>query len=540
MFRITIQPFGRTIYAGDSHTLAYLAARSGIPLTVTCGGNGTCGKCRVRILSGEVKDAHSAHRLSPQDLAQGWRLACGCKPASDLTIEIPATSILGTQEQVILKDHAGGYKLATTLSISSNTNLALAFDLGTTTIVGALIDLDTHTVRETCGEMNGQIIHGDDVIARLQQIREGAVSLAAMQSKAVASMNTITGHLCRLCGTEPEAIKKIVFAGNTAMQQTLLGIDSFGLTEHPFAPRFRYAMRTTAGALGLHADPNASVMSFPQIGGFVGGDTVAGMLAADFDEFTQPALLIDIGTNGEVALCNEGRIYCASTAAGPAFEGASISQGMRAMSGAIDKVWVQDYDIAISIIGKRRPIGLCGSALIDAAAELLRLSILDPSGLLCEPDAIGHAIPAPIKRRMLPDGFVLAWQQDGATPAVTLTQSDIAELQKAVAALRAGTQLLLKQAGLADYDLSAVLLAGAFGSNLNRENARRIGLLPVVAPEQIHFLGNASLAGAEMLLLQPAAEARAEALREKSTHVNLAEDPAFSDTYTDALIFPEH
>jgi uncharacterized 2Fe-2S/4Fe-4S cluster protein (DUF4445 family) len=279
------------------------------------------------------------------------------------------------------------------------------------------------------------------------------------------------------------------------------------------------------------------------IGGFVGGDTVAGLLATRLTELDGPVLMVDIGTNGEIVLAHEGQLWASSTAAGPAFEGARISCGMRAAAGAIEKVVVEE-DLLCSVIGNTEPVGLCGSGLIDLAAALLDLGIVSPLGRMLGPDDLPDSLPPAIRKRVVPDddgnaAFLLAKGLDGRPP-VTLLQKDIRELQLATGAIRAGIRILLRKASLKCEDLARVLIAGGFGSFIRRSCAQRIGLLPAeVDRQRIRYVGNASLNGARWALLSVDARGRAEQLARQARHVELSRDTDFQTEFADAMIFPE-
>ena len=422
------------------------------------------------------------------------------------------------------------------------TVLGVAFDLGTTTVVGTLLDLVTGQERGVASTMNGQIPFGDDVLSRILRIRETPAGLSELQGAAIHSLNEIIASLCRQAEVTPDSIVSASLAGNTTMQQIVCNIDPSALGELPFTPVFSRRLELSASALGLKIHPSSHLYVFPQVGGFVGGDTVAGMLAAGFDRIKKPTLLVDIGTNGEIALLHNGQILCTSTAAGPAFEGARIRQGMRATAGAIEKVLIQDGELHINVIGNVPAAGLCGTALIDTVAELLRHGLLETTGRLPPPDELPATIPAALRNRIvLQDDepcFVLA-PASGKQTAVCLYQRDIRELQLASGSIRAGVETLLQRAGLAATDLDAVLLAGGFGNFIRRSNAQRIGLLPPLPHERVRFIGNASSMGAKMALLSVKERNRAETLRKRSVHVDLSTDPAFQMAFGMAMMFPE-
>lgn len=535
---VTFLPAGKTVVVADHTTLLQAAVQAGLQLDAPCGGGGVCAKCRVRVCSGQSAAGGSSHRLTADEIAGGWRLACGTKVTEPLVVEIPAASQvhrLGT----ILVD---GEPVSVRRDPHTAGKLGVAFDLGTTTVAGALFDLHTGLERATHAVMNRQIALGDDVISRITAVRQDASALARLQSLAVASLNEIIQALCDACGETPHAIHRLTVAGNTTMQQLLLGLDPSPLGEKPFTPAFTDAQTLPAARLGLASHPDATLAVFPQIGGFVGGDTVAGLLASHFDTLAQPTLLVDIGTNGEIALLKDGAITAASTAAGPAFEGARIRQGMRATVGAIDQIWLQNGDLRCHVIGDDEPRGLCGSALVDAVAVLLRLGLIDTTGVLDLPDPRPSVLTDALARRLVAgengNSYVLAYAGDG-TARVTLTQQDVRELQLASGAIRAGIEALLHKAGLTARGLDTILLAGGFGNYIRRENALRIGLLPPLHYLAIRFVGNASLTGAKRALLAQTEFVRAQALRARTTHVELASEPHFTDLFMEHMFFPE-
>jgi uncharacterized 2Fe-2S/4Fe-4S cluster protein (DUF4445 family) len=438
--------------------------------------------------------------------------------------------------------HEGGRLLDVLPIEGAGDVLGVAFDLGTTTVVGTLLDLATGAERGVASTMNGQIPFGDDVLTRILRVREDAGGLADLQAAAAHSLNEIIAALCRQADVPSDRIYSVTLAGNTTMQQLVAGIDPSALGELPFVPVFASGFEASAATLGLNVNPAARIYLFPQVGGFVGGDTVAGMLAAGFDRLERPTLLVDIGTNGEIVLFTGREILCASTAAGPAFEGARIVQGMRATAGAIEKVLVRDGDVHVHTIGHVAPVGLCGTALIDAVAEMLRHGVMDETGRILPADEQPVGLAPGLRRRIVFAGengrFVLAEGKDGRE-TVSLCQHDIRELQLASGAIRAGIDTLLLRAGLAPEQLDAVLLAGGFGNFIRRNNAQRIGLLPPLPHDRIRFIGNASSMGAKMALLSTRERARAEALRKQAVHVDLSMDTNFQSAFGMAMIFPD-
>jgi uncharacterized 2Fe-2S/4Fe-4S cluster protein (DUF4445 family) len=420
---------------------------------------------------------------------------------------------------------------------------AVAVDIGTTTIVATLLDLNTGSERAVDARLNPQTRFGDDVLTRILRVRQTPDGLQQLQAAITTALDEMIGQLCQQSGVPRERIYEVTFAGNTTMQQLLCGIDPTSLGEVPFAPAMAHGFAFPAAELGLHIHPRGSGYVMPVIGGFVGGDTVAGVLATGLADADGPTLLVDIGTNGEIVLQADGKLSAASTAAGPAFEGARISCGMRGSPGAIEKV-VIDGHLRTNVIGNVPPVGLCGSGLIDVAAELLRHQLLTPQGRLQTPDLLpNNVLPDLAGRIVLRDGqvsFLLASESETGGRPIVLTQRDLRELQLASGAIRAGVVILLKRAGLEPKDLKRVLIGGGFGNFIRRSNAQRIGLLPCqIEHRRIRYMGNTSLAGARLAALSLRARQMAEELARRTEHVDLSTDANFSRVFAESMIFPE-
>jgi uncharacterized 2Fe-2S/4Fe-4S cluster protein (DUF4445 family) len=607
--KIVFEPSGRSVYALAGTVLLEVAARAGFILQTPCGGAAKCGKCVVRIRAGICPASESElASLGAARVAEGFRLACQACLSGPLTVEIPDTSLFQSQQQILTGDtgdemevlprvrktcvqlkpplhdeggsdldrlHAAIGPCPVSLSAvcdlpgalrRSNFNATavlvdneliavepgdttsacygIAFDVGSTTLVGTLVNLTTGADIAVAARVNPQTSFGDDVISRIQKCRTAPDGLQQLQSSVLDGINRIIDELERKAGIERSRVYEVVFAGNTTMQQILCGIDPSPLGELPFTPAFREALEARASDLHLHVHPCAKVYVFPQIGGFVGGDTVSGIVATRLDRFTKPALLVDIGTNGEIVLAHDGTMLATSVAAGPAFEGARIVHGMRATTGAIEKI-ILDGDVRLNVIGNVKPSGLCGTALIDVAAELLRMGLLDSTGrILPSSEAPGDISPA-LRARLVEDrgevNFLLVAAAESATrEPLFLYQRDIRELQLANAAIRAGINILLRMAGLNAADLGEVLLAGAFGNFIRRNHARRIGMLPPVPCSHIRFVGNTASFGAKRALLSTQEKAYAGRILKKVRHVDLSLDPEFQMEFSSALLFPEH
>ncbi len=420
----------------------------------------------------------------------------------------------------------------------------IALDIGTTTVVATLIDLSSGREAGVEANVNGQATLGDDVISRILRVRQNAADLTVLQTAVRDTVNGLIRTLVRKAGIAARDIVDVVAAGNTAMQQLFCGYDPSALGELPFVPVFERGHALPAAEIGLKTHPEAEVFVFPQIGGFVGGDTVAAMLATRLDRCTAPTLLVDIGTNGEIVLAANGKMLATSVAAGPAFEGARIAQGMRAAPGAIEKIVLND-DIRVNVIGNATPIGLCGSALVDAAAALLDHGMMDETGRLLLDDELPTDLPSALRSRMREaDGhpcFVLADRDEHGpgAPAVLLRQKDIRELQLATAAVHAGIGILMRRLHVETGAIDRILLAGGFGNFIRRNHAQRIGLLPAVPSERVLFMGNAASLGAKLALLSVEERRYADRLRDRVEHVDLSLDPEFQNEFGAAMIFPE-
>jgi uncharacterized 2Fe-2S/4Fe-4S cluster protein (DUF4445 family) len=428
---------------------------------------------------------------------------------------------------------------------TTNRCFAVAFDIGTTTMVASLLDLCSGKELAATSRMNPQVSFGDDVLSRIKHSTSCPHCLDELRRVVIEEAGRMIEALCSKAGVSSQHIYETAFAGNTTMQHILCGIDPSQLGGVPFAPAYGRGLLLSVKDLEIPINPHGVAYVFPVIGGFVGGDTVAGMLATQIDLLDGPVLMVDIGTNGEIILAHDGRLLAASTAAGPAFEGARISCGMRGTRGAIEKV-VLDGDVHVGVIGDVAPMGICGSGLIDLIAELLRQGIVSPEGRLRPSEELPADLAPSLARRVRLDQrghatFVVAEPASGTIlKTITLTQRDVRELQLGCGAIRASISILLRQAGLSAADLKMVLIAGGFGSFIRRNQAQRIGLIPhEIGHERIHYVGNVSLAGARWALLSLEARKHAEEIARRTLHVELSVDGNFQAEFVDAMVFPD-
>lgn len=603
--KLTFLPGGRTLQVAPGTTLAEAALQAALPFSQDCGGRGTCGKCRMRLVSGTVTPAtdeekrhHQAGTLQGEEI-----LACQRQPLDHVTVfldvsamvrpsteagkaiapvdsnpfiahvekryvELPPPAIdnqtpdlerlqqsltgdmtadrevMGTLPE-ILRQHAfkvtavtcQGQLIALEGGDTSAEAYGVALDIGTTTVAGYLADLRTGTLLDSLAVTNGQTRAGADVMTRITHTLEYRDGLAQLQDQVVASINEIIGTLLARNGIPASRLYLLAAAGNTVMNHLLLRIPPAALAHAPFIAAFRSPLTFPARQLRLKASDHAKLLVLPNIASYVGSDITAAILATELGRAMGTRLLIDIGTNGEIVLENGLRLVACSTAAGPAFEGAGIGQGMRAEAGAIAAVSMNE-DVRFAVLGGGPPRGICGSGLVDAVAEGVRLGIIDGGGRICRSESCPESVPEALRRR-LRDGkqgnaFLLAEGEK----EILLHQQDVRALQLAKGAIRAGIEILLDRWGLSAADLDQVLLAGAFGSRLRVESVLGIGLLPPVAPDKIRPVGNAAGLGAWLALISLPQWERAAAIASGTEHVELSGHPAFQSRFIDSLGFP--
>ena len=422
---------------------------------------------------------------------------------------------------------------------------AIAFDLGTTTVVATLLDLVTGTPVAVASMLNKQQPFGGDVISRISATMMDPAALGRLQDAAGQTLSELAEQVCREGGVDPQHVYEAALAGNATMTALALGIDPEPLGVAPFVQTTATPPTVLADEIGLTLHPGARVALFPALGAYVGGDIVAGMLATGMDRDKRVRLFIDVGTNCEIVLSDGERILSTAAPAGPAFEGGAIRCGMRAADGAIEvvKLAPDDPDVELGVIGDVRPRGLCGSGLVDAVAELVKVGLLDASGRFVT-DEVAKEVAPELADRLTFIGkervFVLHRERLDADPTegVVLTQRDVRELQFAKAAISTGWTLLMEELGLGHRDLQQVLLAGSFGSYLSAASAVRIGLVPKLPVLRIVAAGNVAGEGAKMALLSIRERAGALALLEEVTYVELSDRTDFNDRFVDLLAFP--
>jgi len=488
---ITLQPLGENIKVNKGVPLIDVLHEFGVEFP--CGGKGTCGACKIKILEGELPvDGIQKVRLQKLNLADNWRLACFCRAESDLTLEI-------TQfENIILADNSS-------FEFTPQIGYGVAVDLGTTTLVVQLIDLANGHVLDSVSDVNPQVKFGGDLIARIQACLDGKEN--EMQSLIREKIGKMIRQIQE---KHPFEISKIEIVGNTVMHHIFCGLNVQPLSFYPFESPELGIQKLSPKDLNWELPKSTEIKFHSSIGSFVGSDILAGIAATKMAEQEAFSLLIDLGTNGEIVIGNKHKIVCASTAAGPAFEGAKISQGMRATTGAISSVQLENEQMQPHVIGNVKAKGICGSGLIDVIAILLEQQQI---GMFGEINSGEDKIPL--------------------TTTVSLTQQDIREFQLAKAAIATGIQILLNKLQISMYDVEKVFIAGGFGNFLNIQNVIRTGLIEC-EEEKIIKLGNTALIGAKMFLFED--ENFTQKILAKTSHINLEGDASFQDIYIEKVM----
>ena len=615
-----------TATAAPGETLLETARAANVAIDAPCSGNGSCGKCRVKLLEGTVEGLQTSH-ITDEDYAAGWRLSCASKVSSDVTVMVPdiasayqsrmKTADLSTGEEVAIFTRleedlkAAGvdfsndfmetevtmeeptledtmpdterltmalegalgcdkvclsyptvHKLARVLRQSGfhvavagtlkdgvfhamdvrNANepqpmCGLAIDIGTTTVSAVITDLKTGRLLAKGSGGNGQIRYGADVINRIvEQGRSGGVE--RLQKAIVEeTLQPLTKALLHSAKVDADRILRCCVASNTTMNHLLLGVDADPVRMEPYIPTFFHWDGLKAGDIRFVANPDAKVVLAPNIGSYVGGDITAGTLTSriwDKDEFS---LFIDLGTNGEIVFGNRDFMMSCACSAGPAFEGGDISCGMRATDGAVEAVTIdrETLEPTLSIVGKegQKPVGICGSGIIDVIAELYRTSAIS---------AKGHFVRE--NRRILRDEhgmgrYVLAFSNESDTGReIAITEVDIECFIRAKGAIFSAIHIMLSSLDMDVSVLEHIYVAGGIGSGINMENAVRIGMFPDVDRALFQYIGNSSLAGAYALVLSNAAEEKVHELASNMTYLELSTEPKYMEEFVAACFLP--
>jgi uncharacterized 2Fe-2S/4Fe-4S cluster protein (DUF4445 family) len=574
-------PAGTTLFDG--------ASWNGVAIDSTCGGHGTCKKCKVRVTTGEqAVSTVDPRAFTPDELKAGWRLACRAQAEADLIVEVPPlqtrpkAALAGVGRHVILRPAVqkrylelteptledqvsdlervlqamddvelrvpmdllrslgatlrdADWKVTAVLvddllvdveaGDTSARRHAIAYDLGTTTVVATLMDLETGQPAAVSSMLNAQQPFGADVITRISATMMDPAALGTLRDRAHETLATLTTEVCEEAGVEPSEVYEIVIAGNMTMLQLALGIDPEPLSMAPFTIISRRLPEAKATDFGVSVHERAPAVLFPALGAYVGPDIVAGILATGLTLDKRTRLFIDVGTNSEIVLGSSARALATAAPAGPAFEAAQIRCGMRAAEGAIEGVRIVDGEVQLTVIGDVEAVGLCGSGLVDAVAELVGAGILDHSGrfVLGSSPRLGK----------IGEENVFYLHDD-----VFLSQRDVRELQFAKASIATGWQILCNDMGVDPTEISQVLLGGSFGSYLTAASAVKIGLVPKLPLTRIVSAGNVAGEGAKIAALSVTERAAASATIDEVEYVELSGRTDFNDLFIDQLSFP--
>ena len=560
----------------EAGSLLELVRGAGLPVSAPCGGNGTCGKCRVTAIGAlSPLTQEEFDKLTKKEIAENIRLACYAKPMGDVEIRLfdtasaqilddfyqnsdePLSPVLKVSEVTLpapglIGKNADCYRLADALNVPvcftvnalrelsclkgetvqtvsyqnqiisitepANPVYAAAVDIGTTTVCIYIVDVIQQKIIDKCTRLNEQSPFGADVISRIGASSQPE-NLQKMRELLIGQINEMTrGYPLSL----------ITFAGNTTMLHTLLGVNPEHIAAAPFNPVFTHGFSCPASELGLQLNSGCIAHILPGLASYVGADITAGILACGMMDSESYSLLIDIGTNGEIALGNSGKILCCGTAAGPAFEGAKIACGCGAVSGAVNTIRWDSESFSITTIGNLPAIGICGSAIIDAAA------FLSDTGLIDETGRFDEEYEGPFAANVFEMNGQPAFR---LTESVYVTQQDIREIQLAKAAIAAGIATLLNNAGLSFEQIGTLYLAGGFGNYINRNNAAAIGLIPPELKEKLIPAGNASASGAALCILSEPAVQRLPGIVQAAEYIELSASPVFQQQYMEQMYF---
>jgi uncharacterized 2Fe-2S/4Fe-4S cluster protein (DUF4445 family) len=544
--KIRITFYGQPYLAERGQTALEALINNGLLLRSDCGAKGRCGKCQIKVhdpdpvslsppSEGEVKI------LGQKGLAAGYRLACCATLLNDISLEIPASALLSASvlekaPPLLLEKHT----ISKARGEGQKVNYSLAVDLGTTTIAVYLCDPAAGKVIASIAMRNPQAIFGDDVMSRISVISADSNLLKRLQRMAVKTIEWGVQALIDSMRIAPAHIKAMRVVGNSTMIHIFVGQNPASIGVYPYEPQFVEEKQFAADSIGFSFNPKAEVHTLPLITGFIGADTVGATVAAELEENPVGTMLVDVGTNGEIMFLGKAGLVATSCATGPAFEGASIQHGMQAVPGAINTVNIdrKKRKVSYSLIQKepgntKKPVGICGTGVISAVAELLRAGIISKDG------SFNHETKYPnlqLDENNTAQFILVPPEKTGDGRAIVLTQKDVRAIQLAKGAIRTGIDLLCVETNI---DLPGkILLAGAFGSYINPEDALTIGMLPDLPPKDIEGVGNAAGAGAILTLFDERFAKKAKELSRSTRVLDLSTHPDFQDTFINALAFP--
>jgi uncharacterized 2Fe-2S/4Fe-4S cluster protein (DUF4445 family) len=496
---ITIRQNNKTVsYTADKGAnLLELLISKGYFINAACGGKGTCGKCKVKLISGNV---------SAQKDKDGYILSCRAQILGDTEIELQSIEGSGITKHNSVISHTDG-----------ESGYGVAVDIGTTTLAFYLMDLSSGAETDSYSCLNPQAVFGGDVISRITASKNG--KLNQLNQLIVNKVAETCDYFIKKHGITE--LKKVVLCGNTTMMHLFSGVDASPLGQYPFTPVFTGLKEFTGGYGGIDA---RKIILLPCVSAYIGSDIVSGIIATNIDKSAAPKILLDIGTNGELVLSENGNLYCASTAAGPAFEGANITCGMGGVSGAIDSASFDGSKINYTVIGSAQPKGICGSGLIDIMALMLEYGVIDESGLIVESD---YQVLA---QKTIDDRFYI-------TDDVFISQKDVREFQLAKSAICAGIKTIIKTNGLKEEDISEVFISGGLGFYINKYSAVKVGLIPPQFIDKLTIAGNSAGGGTKLCLLSEKELNRCIDVAKQCKNIELAESSIFMEEYINNMAF---
>ena len=613
-YQVIFQPSGKRGEIQEGKTILEASRELGVEIESLCGGEKTCGKCKVKLLEGKVSPftQEEAQFISESARLEGYRLSCSARIHGNVLVFVPEESLL--QKQVVRKEptqkqvelnpavipysvelshpsfhdlrsdfdrlqealsekydlnhldidtpallklplalRQGDWKITAAIWMDReildirpyplNGIYGLAIDVGTTTVAGHLCDLINGKLVATESTMNPQVIYGEDVMSRITYAMGHPHGVQTLHQTIIDGLNQLIKAVTQKGNLSPDDILELTVVGNTVMHHLFLGIDPQYVAVSPFPPAIHRSISVKARDLGLKIHPSGNVHVLPVEAGFVGADNVGVLIAQTPYRQDEMVLIIDVGTNGELVMGNRQKLISASCATGPAFEGAHIKFGMRAAPGAIERVRIdpKTFEVTFKVIGKDpwskemenpRAIGICGSGIIDAIAELYRTGIIDKSG------RFNKEISSPRARinNLLPE-FVLAWKEETAIgDDITITQKDVRNVQLGKAALYAGAKLMMQRLGIEKLD--RIILAGAFGTYIDPENALVLGMFPDCDLKNVLAVGNAAGDGARIALLNREKRLEADEIARKVEYLELTIEADFQKEFVEALQIP--
>lgn len=490
-----------------------------------CNGKGTCGKCKIKILKGSLNPISSVEKslLSDYEIKNGIRLACLSFPKSDLKIKTISENLdfkildFGEIPDFEMKFEKG---------------FGLCLDIGTTSLAMYLVDLSNGEIIDKKSSINSQVKYGLDVMTRISFEYENENGKNLLQDEIIKSINNLIDELVNKNEIERSQIKKLVIGANTTMLHMLVGVDAKSLGKFPYEAKFLNSLNLDSKDLGVNI--SAKIQTLPNISAFVGSDVVAGIFLTDLKN-QKDTLFIDIGTNGEIVLKTKDKLYATSTAAGPALEGMNISCGMRAESGAIDSVKIQDENINFSTIDNKKPRGICGSGILSSVSQIIEKDFVNKRGRILDPKKLDKEdyrrkfIKEDSKRKRI----IILDQKEN----IYISQKDIRQVQLAKGAILSGFLILLEKENMKIEDLNSVIIAGGFGSHLKKEDLTGVGILPRKVEEKIRYVGNSSLIGAYMALMNENIIKEMEDLAKNITYLDLATSKNYERKFAKAMQF---